>query len=525
MAGDPFERIELSKEELDKTVASDYDIRTMHAFDSLSGRYAKFTDPLREITSEYEWVKRRAGIGIEYIISLSDEFQKYNGKRQKLFDKPFSEREREALRKIYKDFSDDDFSRFRKIENKTQHDDVATNMLGLYKAWDIIDPAVWERVIHIGRTSSDLDSNAFSLIVHDIIGNYYLPKILGLQKTFIRKAWKWHNVPSGYGRPFTVMKAETHEQSAVPTPIKKVVSNIVHQIYEGLLDLIEPGPHGEDDRFRLYGKMGGAVGNDEAMLAAYPGHDWRKFYKDFIEGFGLKFQYTTDQDESNMKFLKLLDIIRRINNPLLKWSDDYSSYLSRHVLKKETGKGERGSSIMPQKANPWRTEGAEAAIMLANAELGVFDYLARQRKQGDLRRSFLKRYITIPMACIGTAIGRIGEDLEKTYPDYDGIEKELQEHPEISAATMQMILRAEGVPDAYTRMVEKTKGKHVTPNVMKETLKELTTDGLISDGVAGEIESIFRHEKNTGDALKVADHNLEYALDNIERLEMVYKSV
>lgn len=522
MSPDPFERIGLSRAELDSVEPSDYDTRTMHEFNPLSGRYARYTDPLREITSEFEWVRRRAGIGVEYIIHLSDEFQKYKGSRKRLFDRPFNENEREALRRVYQKFSDADFSRFRRIEDITGHDDVATNLVVLYKSWDIVNPAVLERATHIGRTSSDLDSNAFSLIMHDIMERYYIPKILGLEKTFIGKAEEWHKAPDGYHRPYTVMVAETHEQSAVPTPIKKVVSNIVKQLNQGTSKLIDVGPDGKDGRFRLYGKMGGAVGNDEAMLAAYPGHDWRDFYRRFIESFGLKYQITTDQDESNMRFLELLDIIRKTNLPLEKWCDDYSSYLSRGVLKKRTKKGEKGSSIMPQKINPWRTEGGEIADLLAAAEFTVFDYLAKQRKQGDLRRSFLKRYIAIPMGCIGIAIGRINEDLNPTYADHSAIEKELLEHPDIASASMQMILRAAGVPHAYDMMVEKTRGKHVTSEIMEETVKGLVADGSVGLDVGDEIRSIFQHEKNVGDSLKIANDDLAEAMHNIKRLEKAY---
>jgi adenylosuccinate lyase len=525
MSPDPFERIGLSREELDGVTPSDYDVRTMHEFNPLSGRYAKYTDPLREITSEFEWVKRRAGIGVEYIIGLSEEFQKYKGAKPKLFERPFNEKEKEAFRKVYGEFSDADFSRFRRIEDKTQHDDVATNLLVLFKLWDIVNPVVLERAMHIGRTSSDLDSNAMSEITHDIIGSYYLPRILGVEKTFIGKAGEWHKAPDGYGRPFTVMVAETHEQPAVPMPIKKIASNIVKQIDQGVSKLIETSPDGKDGRFRLYGKMGGAVGNDEAMMAAYPGHDWRDFYKRFIEDRGLKYQKTTDQDEFNMKFIELCDIIRRTNLPLLKWSDDYSSYMSRGILKKKTRKGEKDSSIMVQKVNPWRTEGGEIALVLADAELSIFEYLAKQRKQGDLRRSFLKRYFAVPMGNIGIAIGRINEDLNPTYANHEAIEKELIEHPEIASASMQMILRAAGVPHAYDMMVDVTRGKHVTPEIMEQTAKGLVDGGSIGADVGDEIRAIFKHENNVGDSLKIADDDLAEAMCNIKRLENVYNQV
>lgn len=177
---------------------------------------------------------------------------------------------------------------------------------------------------------------------------------------------------------------------------------------------------------------------------------------------------------------------------------------------------------MPQKINPWKTEGAETFIEFANAELGVFDLLARQRKQGDLRRSVLKRYISVPMENIVIAIGRIREDFEKSYPNYTGIEREFAAHPEISSASVQSILRANGVPYAYDMMVEKTKGREVTPQMMESIVDDLVRDKVIANAVGDDIKTVFIHEKNIGDALKKADQQLGDASETIERIRRVY---
>ncbi len=518
---DPLSKAGLTPEDLD-IEPTEYDIRTMHAFTPQEGRYARYTEPLRHITSEFEWVRRRLALESEYLIGLGDEFQNYGGPRKRLIEHPFSDNQRKALRELYTGFSELDFVRFKRIEKETDHDVVAMTILALYNMGDIFDPDLMERAMHIGRTSADMDSNVFSLMVRDIMKEYYVPLIAGLQNLFIRKAEEWHKVPKGYPRPFTVIAAQTHEQNAVPTPLKKVVANIASALDQEISKLVVSGESGYLP-FRLYGKMGGAVGNDSAMIAAYPGHDWQSFYRRLIEGVELEYQPACDQDESNMRFLELVDIIKRANLPLLKWADDYSSYLSRKILKKKTKKQDRGSSIMPQKVNPWRTEGGETSITLADAELEVFDLLAKQRKQGDLRRNFLKRYFPVPMSNIGIAIGRIYEDLERTYPNFDGIDKELLENPAIASASMQTILRASGVPGAYDMIVEKTKGKTVTPEVMEETVGELVGGGVIDTEAGEDIRNIFIHERNTGNALERADNQLKEAEKTLDRLANAYE--
>jgi adenylosuccinate lyase len=516
---DPLSKVGLTDKDLDIKL-TEYDIRTMHAFSPQEGRYAKYTEPLRKIVSEYEWVKRRLALEVEYLIGLGNEFQRYRGPRRRLIEQPFSDNQRKALKELYTGFSERDFVRFKRIEGETKHDVVAMTILALYNMGDIFDSDLMERAMHIGRTSADMDSNVFSLMAMDIMKEYYVPLIAGLQNLFIRKAGEWHNVPDDYPRPFTVIAAQTHEQPAVPTPLKKVVANIASAIDQGISKLVVGDVLSWP--FTLYGKMGGAVGNDSAMMAAYPGHDWQSFYRKFIEGMGLEYQPACDQDESNMRFLELVGIIKRANLPLLKWADDYSSYLSRKILKKRTERQDRGSSIMPQKVNPWRTEGGESFLLMANAELEVLDLLARQRKQGDLRRNVLKRYLGIPMANIGIAIGRMHEDLENTYPNFDGIEKELQENPAIASASMQTILRASGVPKAYDMIVEKTKGRDVTPEVMEEAVSELVDGNIVDDRTGDDIRKIFIHERNMGDALERADDQLKEAEGTLGRLANAY---
>jgi adenylosuccinate lyase len=517
----PLDKVGLTDADLD-IIPSDDDRRTMHSFTPHEGRYARYTDPLRKIISEYEWVRRRLALEIEYLIGLGDEFSNYTGEKRKLIEQPFSDREKDAMRDLYSNFSEIDFMRFKRIERETDHDVVAMTILGLYNMGDVVPPDVMERAMHFGRTSSDMDSTTFSLMVQDIVSKYYLPGIFRLQKLFIEKAYEWHQTSKDIGRPFTVMAAQTHEQYAVPTPIIKVMANFVYGLDQGLSKFIVNGSRGES-RFKLYGKMRGAVGNDSAMKAAYPDHDWNPFYRELIEGMGLDYQPMTDQDESNMRFLELISHIVRTNLPLLKWSDDYSSYLSRGVLKKKTKRAHTGSSIMPQKINPWRTEGGEFFLLMAEAEFNVFKLLAKQRKQGDLRRSALKRYFGIPISNVGIALGRFYDDLRVTSPNFEGVEKELIEHPELAAASMQHVLKRDGVPKAYDLMVKKTRGLDLTPDSMKGIVDELIAESAIDGKTGRDIVNIFNPNNNVGDSLERAEEKLTQARATLQSLGNLYE--
>jgi hypothetical protein len=57
---------------------------------------------------------------------------------------------------------------------------------------------------------------------------------------------------------------------------------------------------------------------------------------------------------------------------------------------------------------------------------------------------------------------------------------------------------------------------------MEETVKGLVADGSVGLDVGDEIRSIFQHEKNVGDSLKIANDDLAEAMHNIKRLEKAY---
>ena len=152
-------------------------------------------------------------------------------------------------------------------------------------------------------------------------------------------------------------------------------------------------------RCRCWARSNGAVGNYNAHVAAYPGFDWERFSRRFVERLGLEFNPYTTQIEPHDWLAELLDAYARANSVLLDLDRDLWGYISLGYFRQKTKKGEVGSSTMPHKVNPIDFENSEGNVGIANALLRhLADKLPVSRWQRDLSDSTAQRNV-------GTALG------------------------------------------------------------------------------------------------------------------------
>ena len=117
-------------------------------------------------------------------------------------------------------------------------------------------------------------------------------------------------------------------------------------------------------------KFGGATGNFNAHVVAFPKVDWITFANDFVDNtLGLQRMQFTTQIEHYDYLAAHFDCIKRINNILIDLCRDMWTYISMDYFKQKTKKGEVGSSAMPHKVNPIDFENAEGNLGMANALL------------------------------------------------------------------------------------------------------------------------------------------------------------
>ena len=160
------------------------------------------------------------------------------------------------------------------------------------------------------------------------------------------------------------MLARTHGQAASPTTLGKEMMVFVERIQNQIELLIQ---------IPFTAKFGGATGNFNAHLVAFPNRDWTKLGNEFVEKkLDLKRQQFTTQIEHYDLLAAQFDCMKRINTILIDFCRDLWTYISMDYFKQKIKEGEIGSSAMPHKVNPIDFENAEGNLGMANA---IFEYL------------------------------------------------------------------------------------------------------------------------------------------------------
>ena len=129
------------------------------------------------------------------------------------------------------------------------------------------------------------------------------------------------------------MLSRTHGQAATPTTLGKEMANFAHRLARAR-ERIAAVP--------VLGKMNGAVGNYNAHVMAYPGFDWERFCRRFVERLGLEFNPYTTQIEPHDWLAELLDAYARANSVLLDLDRDLWGYISLGYFRQKVKAGEVG---------------------------------------------------------------------------------------------------------------------------------------------------------------------------------------
>ena len=345
--------------------------QALKAISPIDGRYASKTQALSAYFSEEALMKYRLRVEIEYFIAL------VTLPLPQLVD--FDTSAFQNLRKIYQEFSTEDALKIKEIEKVTNHDVKAVEYF-IKQQFDVLGLQSYKEFIHFGLTSQDINNTAIPLSIKDAINEVYLPIFLEQKNKLKALSVEWANVP---------MLARTHGQPASPTRLGKEIEVFAVRLEEQL-DLL--------NGVKSAAKFGGATGNFNAHLVAYPTIDWKAFGTQFVEeSLGLYHSFPTTQIEHYDHMAALFDGLKRINNIVIDLDRDVWTYVSMDYFKQKIKKGEIGSSAMPHKVNPIDFENSEGNLGIANA---LFEHLAAKlpisRLQRDLTDSTVLRNIGVP---------------------------------------------------------------------------------------------------------------------------------
>jgi len=431
------------------------ELDVLTAISPIDGRYRNKTQELAGYFSEYALIRYRVRVEIEYFITLCElPLPQLENFDHKLF---------EALRDIYRNFTEQDAARVKEIEQTTNHDVKAVEYF-IKEKWDTILTPVASHLlplkefIHFGLTSQDINNTSVPLSIKEALEQVYYPMVEELIEQLNDYAEQWKNVP---------MLAKTHGQPASPTRLGKEIMVFVYRLEEQLRGLKD---------IPVTAKFGGATGNYNAHHVAYPQYDWREFGNQFVsEKLGLEREQWTTQI-SNYDWLgAIFDAMRRINTIIIDLDRDFWMYISMEYFKQKIKAGEVGSSAMPHKVNPIDFENSEGNMGMANAVLGFLaQKLPVSRLQRDLTDSTVLRNVGVPMGHAVIAIQSTLKGLRKLILNEDKLQEDLDNTWAVVAEAIQTILRREAYPHPYEALKALTRtNQKMTEQTIHEFIQQL----------------------------------------------------
>ncbi len=438
------------------------ELTALTAVSPIDGRYHSKTQSLSQYFSEAALIRYRVKVEVEYFIALCE--------LPLLALKDVPSATAEQLRDIYRNFTLADAQRVKDIEAITNHDVKAVEYL-LKEKFDTMGMSQYKEFIHFGLTSQDINNTSVPMSIQDALREQTIPQLQQVIDWLNEHAETWHNV---------AMLAKTHGQPASPTRLGKELRVVAYRLEEQLKQL---------QAVPISGKFGGATGNFNAHLIAYPDHDWRAFANDFLRNhLGIEREQWTTQISNYDNLASLFDALKRINTILIDLDRDIWMYISMNYFKQKIKAGEVGSSAMPHKVNPIDFENSEGNLGIANA---VLEHLSRKlpisRLQRDLTDSTVLRNVGVPLGHMAIALASTLKGLNKLILNEEAIHADLDGQWNVVAEAIQTILRREGYPKPYETLKELTRTNTV---VDAEAIARFIDTLAVSDAVKQELKRI-----------------------------------
>ncbi|HRN64302.1 MAG TPA: adenylosuccinate lyase [Alicycliphilus sp.] len=428
-------------------------LSTITALSPLDGRYAAKLSALRPIMSEHGYMHRRVQVEVAWFIALSDAgFDEF---------KPLSPGARAYLQGLVHNFSEADATAIKEIEKTTNHDVKAVEYWIKSKFGGRPELEKAAEFVHFACTSEDINNTSHALQIRAGRDQVIVPGLDAIIAKLREMAHQHAQVP---------MLSRTHGQTASPTTVGKELANVVMRLQAATARITT---------VKILAKMNGAVGNYNAHLSAWPDFDWEAFSQKVVEtnepqGLGLTFQPYSIQIEPHDYMAELFDAIARANTILIDLSRDIWGYVSLAYFKQKLKEGEIGSSTMPHKVNPIDFENAEGNLGLANALLRhLAEKLPISRWQRDLTDSTVLRNIGVAMGYAALAYSSLMTGLNKLELNQEALNADLDSSWEVLAEPIQTVMRRYGVPGAYEKLKEVTRGKSVTAEALHALIRSL----------------------------------------------------
>jgi len=235
------------------------------------------------------------------------------------------------------DVTEDDLERVRKYEKRTRHDVMAH-----LEAFADRAPAA-KPILHLGATSAYVGDNADLIAIRDAL-DLVITRLLAVVAALAAFARKWADVPA---------LGMTHFQPAQPTTVGK---RACLWLQDFLLDLERL--RFERERIKLRG-VKGTTGTQATFLELFDGDHEKVIALDrrVAETLGFSSCYpVTGQTYPRKVDAFVIDALSGVGQSAAKFATDVRLLARLKELREPLAEGQVGSSAMPYKANPMRSE-------------------------------------------------------------------------------------------------------------------------------------------------------------------------
>ncbi len=435
------------------------------AVSPIDGRYHSKTAQLAQYFSEYALIRYRVNVEVEYFIALCEiPLPQLKGVDSSKFGQ---------LRDVYRNFTEADAQRVKDIEAVTNHDVKAVEYF-LKERFDALGLEAYKEFIHFGLTSQDINNTSVPMAVKAALHEAFLPMLQQVVDWLNTHAEEWKDIP---------MLAKTHGQPASPTRLGKEIKVFAYRL-ERQIEQLKAVP--------VSGKFGGATGNFNAHLIAFPHIDWRDFANRFLtQRLGIEREQWTTQISNYDNLAALLEAMQRIGTIIIDLDRDMWMYISMNYFKQKIKAGEVGSSAMPHKVNPIDFENSEGNMGFANAAITFLaQKLPVSRLQRDLTDSTVLRNVGVPFGHMMIAMASTLKGLNKLILHRESIDADLDNMWSVVAEAMQTILRREGYPKPYETLKALTR---TNERVDEKRIEDFVDTLNVSAEVKAELKAITPH--------------------------------
>ncbi|AMQ27257.1 TPA: adenylosuccinate lyase [Legionella pneumophila] len=425
-------------------------LTALNAISPIDGRYVNKTRALSPYFSEFALTYYRLMVEIKWFESLAA--------NNTIPEVPaLDNKARKFLSDLISNFNESEAEKIKEFEKQTNHDVKAVEYYLKDKFQENEQLKSCVAFIHFACTSEDINNLAYALMIKQAIAQVIQPTIAEIMGSITLLGKQHADV---------AMLSRTHGQPATPTTMGKELVNFVARLKRPQQQLAE---------VLIPAKFNGAVGNYNAHVAAYPEVDWRKHCANFVTSLGLSFNAYTTQIEPHDGIAEVSQIMVRINNILLDYTQDIWSYISLGYFKQKTIAEEVGSSTMPHKVNPIDFENAEGNLGLSNALFIHFaNKLTQSRMQRDLSDSTVLRNLGVAFSYSLIAYHSVAKGNDKLQINKSALQKDLSENWEVLAEAIQTVMRRYNEPNAYEQLKELTRGQMIDAENLKQFIKTLS---------------------------------------------------